>query len=238
MVCFSLDDCFFEMIPNPLLEIPFSPDKTQHRQLIDHSPHQSMFHEGIDSAVFKHAFQIPFMANPILLLQERLQRVETRTRGILEATVQDVQLPATTEVWWPHLVAFFGNETALFETVGIERDLFDNALALTAETPQQSRGKQGSLRTNREKLLFLMIFMRKGVEVLELLVVNFIKTREHIVERAKTIARLFYSNLVEGAVRFFGETVAEAPDAALIVDCTACQIRRPKRPFDEAKVFF
>ena len=136
------------------------------------------------------------------------------------------------------MVAFFGTETALFETVGIDRNVFDDALALTAETVQERRGKLGALRTNRERLLFLMVFLRKGIDVLEILVVNFIKTREHIVERAKTIAQLFYGNLVRGAVRFFGETVPDAPDAALVVDCTVCQIRRPKRPFDEAKVFF
>ena len=74
------------------------------------------------------------MANRIPLLEERLRRVETRTRGILEAAVQHVELQETTEVWWPHLVTFFGTEAALFETVGIDRDVFDDALALTAET--------------------------------------------------------------------------------------------------------
>ena len=39
-------------------------------------------------------------------------------------------------------------------------------------------------------------------------------------------------------MRFFNETVQDAPDAAMIVDCTACQIKRPKQPFEEAKVFF
>ena len=117
------------------------------------------------------------MANRVHLLEERLRRVETWTWGILEAAAQHVELQATTEVWWPHLVAFFGTETALFETVGIYRDVFDDALALTAETAQERHGKLGVLRTNREKLLFFMIFMRKGNDVLELLVVDFIKTR-------------------------------------------------------------
>ena len=131
------------------------------------------------------------MANRMPLLEEQLQRVETPTRSNLDAAVQHVELQAITEVWWPHLVAFFGTEAALFETVGIDRDVFDDALALTAETVQERRGKLGALRTNREKLLFLVIFMRKGIGVLELLVVNFIKTREHIVEREKKIAQLF-----------------------------------------------
>ena len=135
------------------------------------------------------------------------------------------------------MVAFFGNETALFETVGIDRDVFDDALALTAETAQERRGKLGALRTNRETLLFLMILMRKGIDVLELLVVDFIKTWEHIVERVKNIAQLFYGNLVGGAVCFFGETVPETPDAALVVDCTVCQIRRPKSRSTKPRCF-
>ena len=61
------------------------------------------------------------MANRITLLEERLRRVETRTRGIIEASVQHVELPATTDVWWSHLVTFFGGEAVLFETMGIVR---------------------------------------------------------------------------------------------------------------------
>ena len=59
-----------------------------------------------------------------------------------------------------------------------------------------------------------------------------------MIRRAKAIAKLFRANLVGGAVRFFNETIDDAPDAALIVDCTVCQIRRPKQPFEDAKVFF
>ena len=109
------------------------------------------------------------------------------------------------------MVAFFGNETASFETVGIKRDLFDIALALRVEMLHQNRGKQGALRTNREKLLFPMIFMRKGVEVLELLVVNSIKTREHIVERAKTIPRLSTATLLRGGAFLWGKQSLRLP---------------------------
>ena len=74
--------------------------------------------------------------------------------------------------------------------------------------------------------------------MLEVLVAQRIKTREHIIENAKTFVRLFLNNIVHGAVRFYNEADQEAPDAAMIVDCTVCKIRQPKRPFDEAKVFF
>ena len=79
--------------------------------------------------------------------------------------------------------------------------------------------------------------MRKGIDVLELLVVDFIITREHIVERVKNIAQLLYGNLVGGAVCFFGETVPETPDAALVVDCTRLKSAGQKSRSTKPKCF-
>ena len=101
-----------------------------------------------------------------------------------------------------------------------------------------TRGRKGAIRTHREKLFFLMVFMSKGVEVLEVLVTRFMRTREHIVETAKSIAYLFRDALMGISVCFLNERVNEAPGAALVVDCTVCKIRRPKTPFQDAKVFF
>ena len=83
-----------------------------------------------------------------------------------------------------------------------------------------------------------MVYLSQGVRVVELLVKKWIKTRQHVQQKAKAIAKIFYPNLVRGAVRVFNETAEDAPNAALIVDCTVCEINRPKRPFDEAKIFF
>ena len=74
------------------------------------------------------------MANRIPLLEQRLLRVETRTQGIIEAASQHVDHPATTDVWWPHLVTLFGSEAVLFATKELERDVFDKR--------QDSEGKR------------------------------------------------------------------------------------------------
>ena len=84
----------------------------------------------------------------------------------------------------------------------------------------------------------MMLYMSKGVEVLEVLVSHSIKTREHVMDRAKAFAALFHDNIVEGAVRCFNETHDAVPGASLVVDCTVCPIRRPKQPYKDAKVFF
>ena len=39
-------------------------------------------------------------------------------------------------------------------------------------------------------------------------------------------------------MRYFDEVDEAVPGASLVIDCTVCPIRRPKRPFKEAKVFF
>ena len=171
-------------------------------------------------------------------LQERLRENETRRRAIQEAATRPVVPPRGHEEWWPYLSQEFGGEDAMFEELKVNRLIFNDALALVENVPQERRGRKSGIKSNREKLLFLLIYLSQGVRVVELLVTRWIKTRQHVQAKAKAIAKLFYPNLVGGAVRFFNETVEEAQDAALIVDCTVCQIKRPKQPFDEAKVFF
>ena len=170
-------------------------------------------------------------------LEERLERLDEQTREIEAASQQPVACDQD-EVWWPQLIEFFGGEDAMFVKLRINRSVFDDALVLVQDVALETRGRRGSIRSNREKLFFLVVFLSRGVEVLEVLVTAQIRTREHIIKRAKSIAMLFRPRLVGMGVRFYNEVDAEVPDAALIVDCTVCQIKRPKRPFDEAKVFF
>ena len=178
------------------------------------------------------------MANPPTTLEERLAALDTDAEEILAAATQNVELPTDEEQWWPLLIQEFGSVDGIFARLGLDKRVFDESLALVSDVVGERRGRRGAIRTNREKLLFLMIYMSKGVEVLELLVSRFIKTREHVMERAKTFAALFHDNIVEGAVRHFDETHDTAPGASLVVDCTVCPIRRPKQSYKDAKVFF
>ena len=177
------------------------------------------------------------MANRARLVQ-RQQEVEARVREIEAAATRRAEPPTGPEQWWPELVEEYGGDDEMFEALKVNKVLFNEALVLVENAVQDRRGRRSGIRSNREKLLFLIVYLSQGVRVVELLVAKWIKTRQQVQERAKAIARLFYPNLVGGAVRFFNESVEDAPDAALIVDCTVCQINRPKRPFDEAKIFF
>ena len=157
---------------------------------------------------------------------------------IRDAAHQNPQLPREEEKWWSHFIYIFGSEEAVFETTNVPRPVFNEALALIADIPLETRGRRSAIRTPRERLLFLLIYLAKGVKVLESLVVKFIKKREQVQKLARKIAKKYRPNITQALVRFWNEEHPDAPEAALIVDCTVVQIRRPKQPFDEAKVFF
>ena len=110
------------------------------------------------------------MANRVLLLEERLHRVEERNRAIVEASDQQVQLPAAQEEWWHFMVNFFGTEDAIFERLRANREEFEDAFSFVSEVVPSVRGRRGWIHSNREKLQFLLVFVSQGVEVLELLV--------------------------------------------------------------------
>ena len=181
---------------------------------------------------------VNFMANRMQLLDARLQRVDARTQTIFEASAAQRAVVQLAEEWWPSLVQMFGTEDAMFQRLGIDRMLFDEALALVRDVAAPHRGRRARIRTNRERLLCLMVFLSKGIDTLEVLLTTVISTRSHIVETVKNIAQLFYNNLVDGAVGYNCEVDEVVPEASLVVDCTVCEIHRPKRPFDAAKVFF
>ena len=178
------------------------------------------------------------MADRVSMLEARLAQIERRTERILQAAQTAPQNPREDELWWPYLAELFGGEAAIIVRTRIDQRLFVEALALVSNIPLETRGRRSAIRTPRERLLFLLIYMAKGVGVLEVLVGRFITKRENIHKMAKRIAKKYRGNLVGGLVRCLNERLPDVPNAALVVDCSVCQIKRPKRPFEEAKVFF
>ena len=178
------------------------------------------------------------MANRIDILEERLRHVEARTQRILQAAATPVPPPEPHETWWAHVVAFYGNEDLLFQRVNIDKQAFLDLLALVQEVPWERRGRQGVIRTNRERLFFVMTFLSMGIRVLEALVARFIRTRDHVVRLLKKIADRFLPVLKAGLVRFRNEAVPDAPGCSMIIDCTVCQMKRPAMHFDDAMAHF
>ena len=79
------------------------------------------------------------MANRMQLLDARLQRVDARTQTIIEAGVAQRAAVQPAEEWWPSLVLLFGSEDAMFQQLGVDRMLFDEALALVRDVVAHRR---------------------------------------------------------------------------------------------------
>ena len=79
------------------------------------------------------------MANRVTLLEERLQRVDERSRRIMESATEIVPDTNPQEIWWPYVVSFYQDEHVPFEKVRIDRRCSMIVLQLFA----MSRGKRG-----------------------------------------------------------------------------------------------
>ena len=62
------------------------------------------------------------MANPVNALEERLHRVEEMTLRITDAAAVPARPPEPNEVWWEHVVSFYGE--MLFHHVKISQHVF------------------------------------------------------------------------------------------------------------------
>ena len=165
------------------------------------------------------------MANQVDVLEHQLQRVENRTRLIVEAANNQPQRMRQHEMWWQHIIGLYGDEETPFQRVGIQRAVFLDSLALVHNVHWDARGRRGVIQSTRERLFFLMVFLSMGIPILEVLVMRFLKTRGHIIALVKKIAERLLPLLVAGSIRCFDESVPDAPECSLIVDCTVCQIR-------------
>ena len=68
------------------------------------------------------------------------------------------------------MVQEYGGEEEMFEALKVNRVLFDEALVLVENAVQDRRGRRSGIKSNREKLLFLIIYLSQGLRVVELLV--------------------------------------------------------------------
>ena len=86
------------------------------------------------------------MQNQRARLDERLAALETDAEEILAAATQTVELPTDEERWLPWLVEYFGSEDAIFARMGIDRGVFDQALALVSDVAGERRGRRSAIR--------------------------------------------------------------------------------------------
>ena len=190
------------------------------------------FSSGFDFGYKSGVLERNSIAGTMRALERRLHALEERRLTIVGASQQAPRLQQEQEVWWPSLIDLYRTEQELFVRNGIDRRVFDEALNVVSEVPLETRGRRSSIRTPRGRLLFIVIYLAKGVSVLEILVGRLIKKGDFIHRLTEKIAKSYHDVLVQT----FDERLDGAQNYRQIIDCTVCQIKRPKRPFDEAKI--
>ena len=103
------------------------------------------------------------MANHPDRLSAMLDMVDANSLMIMRAAEETPEVVDRDEVWWPYLVERFGDENAIFQRIRVDRRVFDLAFVFVQEVPVEHRGKKGAVRSNREKLLYLVVFWRKAL---------------------------------------------------------------------------
>ena len=116
------------------------------------------------------------MANRARLLQARVDQLEASAARILEAGQRRPQPPCQVELWWLFLVNFYNGEDGINTSNNIDRRVFNEALSFVLNIPGEQCGRPGAIRSPRERLLFLFIYLASGVGILECLVFDFIKS--------------------------------------------------------------
>ena len=83
-------------------------------------------------------------------------------REIEAAGTRTVVHPTGPEQWWPELIRQYGGEGEMFDALKVNKTLFYDVMALVDNVPEERRGRRGMIKSNREKLLFLMVYMSRG----------------------------------------------------------------------------
>ena len=118
------------------------------------------------------------MANRVALVEAELDRLEARQQRVREVARRRTQHPRQEEKWWQYLLELYGSDNDIFMGIRIDKRLFDEALSHVQDIRLETRGRRSAIGSHREQLLFLLIYMAKGVKSLEILVAKFIiKTR-------------------------------------------------------------
>ena len=108
-------------------------------------------------------------------MDAELDRVDARQQRVRQAAQRRPQHPRLVERWWPFLRELYGSDDEIFRGIRIDRRLFDEALSFVSDIPLETRGRRSSIASHREQLLFLLVYMGKGVKSVEILVAKFIK---------------------------------------------------------------
>ena len=170
-----------------------------------------------------------------------LRRIEEQRVAIIEQN-QQPQPPQRREIlsFYDHTVRFFfnGDEERMLHELAISRDFFDTALNLVNSVRVRTRGRPGFVHTHRDKLLFLIVFLKEGTDALKKLCLPALRDDSSVLRNLHQSAFLFKDALVGNTIEFNSERCEDNPMVSSVVDCTVVEITGPDLPFGQKDEYY
>ena len=193
----------------------------------------------------------PSRTTPVQAFTRTFRRNEEARAAIMREAVQPTQQPNPQTdqplTQQPQQMTFFehvlhvyygGDEDTMLRRVAISTEFFNSALNLVDSIRVQRRGRPGFVHTQRDKLLFLIIFLKEGSAALRDVCLPVIKDSTTVMRNLHQAALLFKDPLVRNMVRFNHERLDDLPLVSTVVDCTVVEIKGPDTPFGQKDPYF
>ena len=133
---------------------------------------------------------------------------------------------------------FGNNEDETFDTFAINKAMFEAALNIIDGVPLPTRGRRSFVRSHRDKLLFLLIFLKQGIKALKMACLPKVKSLAQVLSILHDTIALFGQRIVANTVFKRNEQCEALPLCPGIVDCTVIEMVGPALPFNERRAFF
>ena len=198
-----------------------------------------------------HITMEPSHTTPVQAFLRTLRRNEEARAAIMREAIQPTQ-PTTLQqdqhhtqqpqqrTFFEHVLHTYyeDDEDAMLRRVAISTEFFYSALNLVDSVRVQRRGRPGFIHTQRDKLLFLIIFLKEGSSALHDVCLPVIKDPTTVLRNLHQAALLFKDPLVRNMVRFNHERLDDLPLVSTVVDCTVVEIKGPDTSFGKKDEFY
>ena len=126
----------------------------------------------------------------------------------------------------------------MLNTMAISRLFFTSVLNLVNSVRIRTRGRPGFVHTHKDKLLFLIIFLKEGSKVLKRVCLPVLKDPSSITRNLHDAVSLFKEPILRNTIEFRHELVDDLPLVSAVVDCTVVEIQGPDLPFGQQSKFY
>ena len=189
-------------------------------------------------------FQIQsFMSSrrtPADILLRTLRHNEEERAALLRDHGTPVHQTPQRLTFFSHVLGSFfeDDEELMLNTLAISRHFFYSILNLVNSIRIRSRGRNGFVFSHKDKLLFLIVFLKEGSEVLKKVCLPVLKEPSSILRNLHAAAALFKPVLLRNTIEFRRERLDDLPTISAVVDCTVVEIHGPDLPFGEKDEYY